>query len=141
MIPAIGEVYKHRTDGWSFKVVGVHISKTLEIERVDMLCDGSIYTADAAAWAKTVKDCVRLTKAEPTPDVIRIDLVGHITRDLQIMQALSRQFAMGVGDHVGEDVVVLVARGPVAKTLKEIGLRIHRTLIENEKAPQDPKNN
>jgi hypothetical protein len=150
VIPEIGEVYEHE-DGSVLGIVYVAVSKTFEVEMVGFTVEtdqGVVRgTFDAAGWKLHSPKLRKVPPAPPEPVLPKLQLVDHILPDLRLMQALDRFFGMSVGDvsvgYIGkEDVCVLVARGELADQLKQIGLKIHRILLEQKSnGTKDPQEN
>lgn len=137
IIPRPGEVYRyHATE---MQVLSVSMGKDFKVEKVTLLCSGQTATFGAAAWAQLEPALVLVKPAPPPPAplAIRLDFVPHVMPDIKLMQAFEKSFAMGTGDveagYIGRELVtVLVARGPMAEALRDLGLKIHKYVHENK---------
>lgn len=147
MIPAPGEIYRHR-DGTTLLIQVVDLSPGMEVLRVEFVVGTALCEANAQGW-KDLWPELTLVKPEPEPAPIpglKLNLINPIVPSLKMLQALEKEFAMAAGDiELGyiwrEDVTVLVARGDMAPILKEIGLRIHKEILKQKNNGTHPHQN
>ncbi len=137
MIPYPGEIYEH-PDGTQIQILKVKVSKTMLVESVEFLAGNVVCEANTEGWELLRKQLRKVPPAPPVPQLPKFNFVPNLVPDLKLMQALEKEFAMGngwveIGYIYREDVTVLVARGGMASFLRELGLRIHKELLQQKK--------